>query len=275
MKNSTINALPIKSDLTLIYVSSAIAAFLMAVVSISGILIRNQVYPTDDIAYSFVPNDVVNLFIGLPILIGSMWSTSRGKLVGLLFWPGALFYVLYNSIAYIVALPLGWSFLGHLTLVMLVLYSLIALVANIDGLYIQQKIGGVVAEKTGGGILAVLGGLFFLRAISVIVSGFTSGESIPITELSVNVADFITAPAWIIGGIQLWSRKKLGYVAGLGLLFQASMLFVALIIYLLIQPILTTVPFSIIDVIVVFVMGLLCFIPFALFVRGTVLGKDG
>jgi hypothetical protein len=34
--------------------------------------------------------------IGLPILRGSMGLARRGKLLGLLLWPGALFYVLYH-----------------------------------------------------------------------------------------------------------------------------------------------------------------------------------
>ena len=48
------------------------------------------------------------------------------------------------------------------------------------------------------------------------------------------------------------------------------MLFVGLIIFLLLQPILTDAPFAVADVAVVFVMGLVCFVPFGLFTRGLV-----
>jgi len=48
------------------------------------------------------------------------------------------------------------------------------------------------------------------------------------------------------------------------------MLFVGLIVYLLLQPVLTSAPFSLTDVIVVLVMGLICSVPFALFIRGVV-----
>jgi hypothetical protein len=81
-------------------------------------------------------------------------------------------------------------------------------------------------------------------------------------------ADFLIAPAWIIGGILLWQRKPLGYVAGLGLLFQASMLFIGLIGILLLQPVLTGVPFDFVSAITVALMGLVCFIPFILYLRG-------
>ena len=63
-------------------------------------------------------------------------------------------------------------------------------------------------------------------------------------------------------------------MAGLGLLFQGSMLFIGLIIFLLLQPLLTTAPFVLVDVVVVFIMGLICFVPFALYVRGVVSNRN-
>ncbi len=94
------------------------------------------------------------------------------------------------------------------------------------------------------------------------------------TELAVNIADFLITPAWIIGGILLWRRRELGYMTGLGLLFQGSMLFIALIVFLLLQPLLTAASFAVVDVIVIFLMGLICFIPFVLFLRGVMVNTD-
>jgi len=101
----------------------------------------------------------------------------------------------------------------------------------------------------------------------------TSQTPIAETELALHVSDFLITPAWVIGGVLLWRRKEFGYVTGLGLLFQASMLFIGLIIFLLLQPFLTAAPFVLADVVVIFILGLICFIPFALFVRGVVSGR--
>jgi len=46
------------------------------------------------------------------------------------------------------------------------------------------------------------------------------------------------------------------------------MLFIALITFLLLRPVLTDAPFVLTDVVVVFIMGMVCFIPFFLFLRG-------
>jgi len=262
--------LPIRRNLTAFYALSLLVAILMALVSAAGILYRAIVYPTEALLQTFVPNDVVNLFIGLPILLGSMGLAWRGKLVGLLCWTGALFFVLYNYIAYVFAMPLNWAFLLHLTLAMLSAYTLSGLVASIDGKVVQQRLSGAVPEKFAGGVLAGCGLLFLLRAMGVIVNALSSGTLIAETDLAVNVSDFFISPALVVGGLLLWRRQEFGYVTGLGLLFQVSMLFMALVIFLLLQPLLTTVPFAATDVIVVLVMGLICFVPFVLFARGVI-----
>ena len=94
--------LAVKHSLAPIYALSGLAALLMIGASIAGLLYQSSIYPTDELLLSFVPNDVVNLVIGLPILLGSMGLAWRGKLIGLLFWPGALLYVLYIYINYLI-----------------------------------------------------------------------------------------------------------------------------------------------------------------------------
>jgi hypothetical protein len=68
----------------------------------------------------------------------------------------------------------------------------------------------------------------------------------------------------------LLRQQALGYVGGTGLLFLGSMLFVGLILFLLLQPLLTDAQFVLTDIIVTFVMGLICFIPFGFFLRGVI-----
>jgi hypothetical protein len=222
------------------------------------------VYPTEDLRQSFAANDWVNLLLGLPILLISLRLAWRGKLLGLLFWPGALFFVVYNAIAYVFALPSGWPFLLYLLLLALAVYTLIGLVASIDAGAVQEHLAGKAPARLAGGVLVGLGVLFLLRGIGVIAA---ADDALPRAELAVLAADFLTIPAWIIGGALLWRRQPLGDVAGMGLLFQASMLFVALIIFLLVQPVLTGGPFAWADVVVIALLGLVCFVPFALFMR--------
>jgi hypothetical protein len=260
--------LPVTRDLTLAYALSLLGALVMTAASVAGLLLPDQLYPTEELRRSSVPNDVVNLLIGLPILLSSMWLARRGKLLGLLFWPGALFYVLYNAVAYTFALPLNAGFLLSLVQLALSGYTMIGIVASIDGQAVQQRLTGAVPERLAGDTLTGLGALFLLRVIVILGQALTSQAPIAETERALHVADLIISPALIIGGLLLRRREPLGYVAGAGLLFQASMLFIGLIAVLLLQPLLVAAPFVLTDIIVVFVMGLVCFVPFALFLRG-------
>jgi hypothetical protein len=241
---------------------------LVAITSIASILFPKNIYPTEELRRAFVSNDVVNLFIGLPMLLGSIWLTQRNKLIGLLCWPGALLYVLYNYLVYVLAMPLNVAFLSHLALVALSAYTLIGLVANIDGDQVRQRLTGSVHERVFGGILSTLGFLFFLQATGVLVHILANRTAISKPELAVHITDFLITPTWVIGGILLWRRRELGYVVSLGLFFQASMLFIGLICFLMLQPLLTGASFLESDVVVILIMGFICFIPFVLFVRG-------
>ena len=262
--------LPTSGHLGLITALSLVIAMFMTAASVGGLVYRSALYPTEELLQSSVPTDVVNLLFGLPMLLGSMWLARRGKLIGLLLWPGALFFVLYTYTVYVLAVPLNAAFLLHLTLVTLSLYAILALAASIDGEAVRQRLAGAVPERLAGGILAALGALFFLRALAALVGAVTSRTPMAETDLALNAADYMVAPALVIGGVLLWHRKAFGYVAGLGLLFQASMLFIGLIVVLILQPFLTAAEFALVDVVVVFVLGLICFVPFALFARGVV-----
>jgi hypothetical protein len=114
--------------------------------------------------------------------------------------------------------------------------------------------------------------LFFLRVVVVIAGALANDTAIPDSDLALHSTDFLMAPAWVVCGVLLWRHRAFGYVTGLGLLFQASMLFIGLIVFLLIQPYLTAAPFVLTDVIVVLVLGLICFVPLALFLRGVMSG---
>lgn len=260
--------LPIKHNLKLIYALSLIISGLMTLASISGILFPYTVYPTDELLRAFISNDVVNLLIGLPIMFISILLAMRKQLLGLLLWPGALFYVLYNYMIYVLAMPFNIAFFLHLILVTLSLYTTIILVETIDGNKIQRQLAGKVHEKIAGVILVGMGFLFLLQVVGVMVTSLVNQTLITEMDLALHVSDFLISPALVIGGILLWRRKEFGYVSGLGLLFQASMLFIGLIVFLIVQPLLTSTPFLLVDVLVVFIMGLVCFIPLILFVRG-------
>ncbi len=273
-KDSPINQLPISGELAPAFGISLVIAILMVAVSIGGLLFPSEIYSTDELLQSFVANDVVNLVIGLPTLLLSMWFTQRGKLTGLLLWPGALLYFVYNYIAYAVGLPISFITLAYILIVLLSAYTTFDLLKNIEKESVQKQLFGIVSEKIAGWVMVLFGVLFIFRALGIIVQVITNQTLLPISELGVLIADIVISILWIIGGTSLVRRMPLGYVSGLGLLFAASMLFIGLLMFLGLQPILANTPFVLEDLIAVIAMGAVCFVPFGLFLRGVVTGGN-
>ncbi len=261
--------LPATRDLTLAYVLSLIVALIMTVASVVGLLYQTAIYPTDELLLSFVPSDAFNLVVGLPILLGSMLLARRGKLIGLLCWPGALFYVLYIYVPYVIGVPFNVLFLPYLVLVTLSAYTLLGLVASIDGEVVRQRLTGFVPARISGGILVGLAILIIVRQVAVIVTALAGRTSVDAVELSSWIADFVVAvPVLLVGGILLWRRDPLGYVAGAGLLLGYGVLALSVIPFLVLQARSTASPIDVSGVVAVLVMAALCFVPFAFFVRG-------
>ena len=191
------------AKITLAYLLSLLIAVLMAAASWLGLLNPDAIYPSEALRQSFFANDVVNLVMGFPALLIALWLTWRGKLAGLLFWPGALMFVLYNYLAYVFSMPPGWYYLLLLTIVTLSGYTLIGLVPSFDLDRIQDRLEGAIPVRLTGILLVVFGAFVFLRVFSVIAGFVSDPGSVAPTDLAILPADFMISPAWIIGGVLL------------------------------------------------------------------------
>jgi hypothetical protein len=231
--------LPITRDLSSAYTLSLAIALLMAGLSLGGLLYQSSSYSTGELRQSFVANDVLNILIGLPILLGSMRLTRRGELAGLLLWPGALLYVLYNYIAYAFGIPFSLFSWGYLALVGLSAYIIYDLLISIEGHSVGEQLSGVIPVRGSGWVLVVFGVAFLFRAVGVIAQASLDGTRLPVSEIGVLIADLVLSIFMIVGGTWLLRRMPLGYASGLGLFFAASMLFIGLIAFLLLQPVLS------------------------------------
>jgi hypothetical protein len=276
--------LPITRAVTLAYVASLVMGVLVALVSVIGTAF-GSLYSADPATVSgitastagvlvpgFRAHDAFNLVVGLPLLLSALWLARRGSLVGLLLWPGALYYLLYTYAIYLVGAPFGPLFLAYVALVGLSAFTLLGLVASVDGEAIRQRLGGVVPARTVGGLLVALALLTLAQdSIGVFTTAFASSASIEPVARRVWTADLaVEVPATLAGGVLLWRRAPLGYVAGAGLLLQFGLTPVALAAILALQPRFTGGPVDAGTIVGVLVFAAVCFAPITLFVRGAV-----
>jgi hypothetical protein len=264
--------LPVKRDLTLAYVISLIIALLMSVASVAGLVSGSHLYPASQVS-SNVGTDALNLGVGLPMLLGSLWFARRGRLIGLLCWPGALFYILYVYTFYVLGVPFSVLFLPYVLLVTLSVYTTIGLVASIDSEAVRQRLSGGVPARAIGGLFILIALLFTAVDGFLIVSALASHAPVDAPTRVSWIADFtVELPALLVVGMLLWRREALGYVAAPGLLLQGGVANGGFALVLVLQALIAAAPLNALFVALVFVIGAISFLFLAFFVRGAASG---
>jgi hypothetical protein len=265
--------IPVKRDLRRVNSLSWIVAALMLVLSIAGLVIPEKMYPSPDEVQSYLTNDVVNLLLGLPILIGSMWLANIGHLIGFLFWPGAVVYSLYNYLAYLLGILFGFTSLFYLLIVGICVYLLVDLLTLINEGVVQDQLMGKVPLRLGGWFSLVFSILFLLLATKGLVGHIGGTQPLPMAEVGLMIADLVLSVVMISGSIATIRRSPIGYVCGTGLLFTYLMLFVGVFIIMLIQPAILGMDLDVEGLVMIGGMTLVVSVPFGLFVNGILNNK--
>ena len=279
------DTLPLKRDLTLAYRMSLFIALLIVVVSVGGLAWGStSLYGVDPnralgvsastagvLVPGFLVQDIFNLVVGLPVLVGALGLARRGSFIGLLLWPGALFYLAYTYVRYLIGAPFSALFLGYVAIVALSAYTTIGLVASVDGDTVRQRLAGAVRPRLVGGLLFGLALLTVSQdAGSAVATALAGGTSIDPLARGVWLADLtLGVPAMLIVGGLLWRRMSLGYVAAAGLLLSFGMTSVVIAAMLALQPVLTGAPIDAATVMSLLLFGAVSLPPLMSFARGT------
>jgi hypothetical protein len=261
--------LPVRYNLTTLFTLSVIITLLVLIVSIAGIVFQRNIYTTEILINTFVPNDIINLVIGVSYILLSLLLTSRNKIIGLFCWPGALFYFIYVFFPYLICVRPGYLFIPYIIIIIASIYNLIGVLASINSSELQQDVSGRIPARTFGGILIALGVIIILRQTSIIIDSVINYKPINTPDLAVMIDDYMLgSPAMIIGGVLLWKRKSLGYLVGTGLYIVFGILSFGLIPFIIIQSHLKEVSTDIASIVIMLIISAACMIPVVLLLRG-------
>lgn len=165
--------------------------------------------------------DAANL-IAVLLVAAAPWLARRGSLAALLLWPGALFYVAYACLPYLIGAPFTPLLFAHVVAFLAAAYALASLATGIDGTALREHFA-VAPARAVGAILAVIGVLAYAGLLSTAIGAFGSGA----TEAAWRghwAADWILGtPALIAGGVLLWARRPFGYTVAPGLLLVSAL----------------------------------------------------
>jgi hypothetical protein len=74
---------------------------------------------------------LVVLVAGVPLLVTSMWATSRGSARAMFVWAGAVAFLLYQSVLFALATPFNVLFLAYEAMLALGIWSAVALISQV------------------------------------------------------------------------------------------------------------------------------------------------
>jgi MFS family permease len=201
------------------YILTIVIAILSLIATAGGLL-SSALYRDNFLVTSgWRGNDLVTLFIAVPLLALALVLAWRGSPRARLVWLGMLDYTLYNFAFYLFGTAFNRFFLIYVALFMLSIFALIFGLVQTD----VQAIGRQFRDRTpvkwiSGYMLFVAAGLTTVYTIQSL--GFiTTGQLPPIVTLTGHPTNVVFAldlslvvPVLVLGAIWLWQRRPWGYV---------------------------------------------------------------
>lgn len=120
------------------YVLSTLIAILAAVASAGGLWLKGLYRDNQFVTSAWKGNDVVTLFVAVPMLIVALIIARRGSQRAQLVWLGVLDYMLYNYAFYLFAAKFNEFFLLYVALLGLCIWALIYGLTKLDAQAIRQ-----------------------------------------------------------------------------------------------------------------------------------------
>jgi len=201
------------------YILSTLIAVLATIASTSGLLLTGLYRDNLFVTSAWKGNDLITLFIAIPILIVAMTFSKRGSLKASLIWMGVLDYMLYNYAFYLFGAAFNWFFLLYVTLLGLSIFALIFGLIDLD----LEGITGQILERMpvgwiGAYLLFVAVGLsliYILQSLGFIFTGdvpaIVTNTGHP-TNIVFALDLTLLVPFLFLGAIWLIKRKPWGYV---------------------------------------------------------------
>lgn len=196
--------------------ASLALATLMAAQSLLGLLFPGAYRDIPWVKATWFGNDLVTLFIALPILLASVLLASRGSARARLVWLGALAYAGYNYAFYVLGAGLNVFFALY---VLAFIVSAAALIIGLSGTDAESVAQGfserTPARSIGGYYVFVAVGLSAVWLGTWAAYAFAARPTPVSTEVFQVVAALdlmLMVPPLATGGVLLWRRRPWGYV---------------------------------------------------------------
>ncbi len=187
-------------------------AVLAALASAGGLWMEGLYRDAPFFKRAFQGNDVVTLFVAVPLLLASVVYSRRGKRQAPLVWAALLGYMVYNYAFYLFGAAFNWFFQVYVALFALSVYALIYVLAGLDATGLSSGFSGRTPVRWISAYMLFIG--LFLGVFELVrsLSLFTTGQPPADPPLVFALDLSLIVPAMITGAVWLWQRRPWGYV---------------------------------------------------------------
>lgn len=173
-------------------------------------------YDTVSMAAQQQGNDIITLFVGLPILAISTCLVFRGSLRGRLLLTGTIGFFLYTYMSMAMLTSFNTLFLVYVALFALSLYAFVLCMMSFDLATLPQHFSERLPRGWIAGLLFVVGGFLSLAWLGRVMTPILQNQT-PILEntttLVIQAMDLaLIVPLAILSGILLLRRSAWGYL---------------------------------------------------------------
>jgi len=214
--------------LKILRILTILLASSLAFVSIAGAFFP-ETYARDSASMGAqgVGQDLVDLFVVVPLLLLSFYYAARGNRLFTLIYGGTLFYILYSFIIYCFGVHFNQLFLLYCLTLSLSLFSFILLFSDLRGREIEKWFRNAPVRLISVYLIVVAVIFYFLWLKSIVPALFHNEVPSDVSDYNllvnpVHVIDLVFAlPGLIIGAVLIRKNLGLGFViASFALVFM-------------------------------------------------------
>jgi hypothetical protein len=199
-------------------VLSAVLAGLMALQAGIGLIAPGLYRDAEWAKAAWFGNDLVTLFVAVPLLAAALLPARRGSRRAELVWFAMLGYAVYNYAYYVLGARMNELFLLYVTLFVLPVVGLVLALGRYDVAALARGFSGRTPVRAVSGYM-MLTGLGLAVAWTAQWAGWVFGGVEPAIgeEAFTLIAAMdlsLMVPYFVLGAVLLWRRHPWGYVLG-------------------------------------------------------------
>ncbi len=201
----------------IIYINSIIIAILAFIGAVSGLFWKG-LYKNDTISIvaQMMGQDLISLFICVPVLLLSLYLISRDSIRGQLLWMGTIFYFLYTYASMSFLASYNQLFLVYVAIFSLSLYTFVYGLLSLDVKTIKNSFSPGITAKIAGVFTIFMAAMLAFMWLALIIQSLLSGNAPAslesYTTLGIQALDLgVLVPAALIASLLLLQGKAWGY----------------------------------------------------------------